>query len=423
MDPQLKKDVLPDSLNMPGSPDIFRALGVSSIAGVARTLIRQPVSSIMLSRDEISIVPPEMALKDVLHHMNGMNRGYTFVERDRVAGTPSLQSPESKRELCGIFTERNLLFNVDRLIEARMESDPESIQSVFTDQIWKYMTSDVSYVEPQWRVLYALREMNHGHFRRLAVGDGKELVGAVSERTIVNYVLSIYRNFVGANFDQLKEASEREEQTIEDKHDADLGTSEQCFGEENVALEIDPKDAFRMSQAVLFRPIDSIMRRPKDKYSRSNELVVPHFPAHTPLKEVILQMRNLRFGYCMITEETSLGLIAKGIFTERDYQRDVLPKVETFSRFSPQSIPELYKAPIGDYMTAGVLSVGPEDTILTALELMNRHYFRRVAVVDHLHRLLGVVSERTIVNAINDIFQGAILCGPPVPQNYGWTTR
>jgi CBS domain-containing protein len=53
------------------------------------------------------------------------------------------------------------------------------------------------------------------------------------------------------------------------------------------------------------------------------------------------------------------------------------------------------KTPVArDIMKTGLVTVGPEDSILAAAQKLVKHHLSGAPVVDREHRLLGVVSER-----------------------------
>jgi acetoin utilization protein AcuB len=54
---------------------------------------------------------------------------------------------------------------------------------------------------------------------------------------------------------------------------------------------------------------------------------------------------------------------------------------------------------IKDRMTTPAMTVTPETSFQDALKLMRDHKFRRIPVVDHDGRLVGIVSERDLLHA------------------------
>ena len=73
-----------------------------------------------------------------------------------------------------------------------------------------------------------------------------------------------------------------------------------------------------------------------------------------------------------------------GVITERDVIRSLEP------------LP--YDKKIEDYMTSTIVTVGLEDTILKAAQLMVRHGFRRLPVVGEDGSIKGVVTAKDIVS-------------------------
>lgn len=55
---------------------------------------------------------------------------------------------------------------------------------------------------------------------------------------------------------------------------------------------------------------------------------------------------------------------------------------------------------IEDVMSDDVLTLGPRDTVGSALKLIQQHHVRHIPVVDTERRLLGIVSDRDIVTCL-----------------------
>jgi CBS domain-containing protein len=77
-----------------------------------------------------------------------------------------------------------------------------------------------------------------------------------------------------------------------------------------------------------------------------------------------------------------------GIFSERDYTR----KVALQGRNSRET-------PVGDIMTANVITVPPGAGTRECMALMSQHHFRHLPVVDQ-GRVLGMISIRDIMDDI-----------------------
>lgn len=82
------------------------------------------------------------------------------------------------------------------------------------------------------------------------------------------------------------------------------------------------------------------------------------------------------------------GSALVGILSERDYIRQSVPK-----RLAPWDV--LVK----DIMTANVISVNSDTSIRECMELMSRHRFRHLPVVDDT-TLVGILSISDIVRAL-----------------------
>ena len=74
-----------------------------------------------------------------------------------------------------------------------------------------------------------------------------------------------------------------------------------------------------------------------------------------------------------------------GIFTERDYARKLILK----GRFSKET-------PIGDIMTETLITVTPDSTIDTCLQLMTNKFIRHLPVIEN-GKLVGLVSIGDLV--------------------------
>ena len=80
--------------------------------------------------------------------------------------------------------------------------------------------------------------------------------------------------------------------------------------------------------------------------------------------------------------------ILKGIFTERDYAR----KLVLMGRSSKDT-------PIGDIMTANLLTITPSESIDQCMEIMSNYKIRHLPVIDN-NRVTGMVSIGDVVKFI-----------------------
>ena len=102
------------------------------------------------------------------------------------------------------------------------------------------------------------------------------------------------------------------------------------------------------------------------------------------VQEALEVMATKRISSLPVTRGADLV----GILSERDYIRQSVPK-----RVAPWDV--LVK----DIMTAHVLSVSSNTTIRECMELMSRHRFRHLPVVDD-KTLVGMLSISDIVRAL-----------------------
>ena len=79
-----------------------------------------------------------------------------------------------------------------------------------------------------------------------------------------------------------------------------------------------------------------------------------------------------------------------GIFTERDYARNVVLK----GRSSPQTL-------VRDIMSGQVACVGPDDTVDACMALMTKKRVRHLPVIDD-EAVVGIISIGDLVKSIID---------------------
>ncbi len=96
----------------------------------------------------------------------------------------------------------------------------------------------------------------------------------------------------------------------------------------------------------------------------------------------IMEFKNV--GGVLVIEGDALV----GIFTERDYARDVFLK----GRASP-------KTPIREVMKTNLICVKPEETVEACMVLMTDKHIRHLPVLDD-EQLVGVISIGDIVRSI-----------------------
>lgn len=99
-----------------------------------------------------------------------------------------------------------------------------------------------------------------------------------------------------------------------------------------------------------------------------------------PVRAAVREMVDHEIGAVVVAE----GTRAVGVFTERDLARRILDD------------PGLLDRPVGEVMSAPVVSTEPDVEIVAAFDLMNAKQVRRLPVVEGA-RLVGVVTERDLL--------------------------
>lgn len=112
------------------------------------------------------------SLRDAIQRMNNSGVGCVLVE--------------DRGQLCGIFTERDVLTKV---VGQSLDLDREQVQN--------FMTADPETLSPDDRVSFALNLMTVGGFRHVPlVDDSGRPAGVVSMRNVVDYMVEVFRTEV-----------------------------------------------------------------------------------------------------------------------------------------------------------------------------------------------------------------------------------
>jgi len=111
------------------------------------------------------------------------------------------------------------------------------------------------------------------------------------------------------------------------------------------------------------------------------------------VREAAVAMANRRIGALVVLDPA--GRMA-GIFTERD----VMTKVVAARRDPDATL-------LAEVMTANPDTIGPDDAASEALDMMRKHNYRHLPVVDGTRRLIGMVSVRDLyATALGELEQG-----------------
>ena len=116
------------------------------------------------------------------------------------------------------------------------------------------------------------------------------------------------------------------------------------------------------------------------------------------LQEALDLMHNERSGYIVVADEHSKLV---GMFTEREVLMNVLrPGVSM-------------KDPLEKYMRKDVHPLKKTDTVGEALDLMNKFGIRHIPLLDEFGQVNGILSIRTIVSYMSELFPTGIFNLPP----------
>ncbi len=124
----------------------------------------------------------------------------------------------------------------------------------------------------------------------------------------------------------------------------------------------------------------TIVRQLLDRKDRAIFSVEPQ----APVLEAIRAMAAHHVGALLVMQADTLA----GIVSERDYAR----KVILLGRSSAET-------PVRDIMTFPVITVSPDDTVQTCMQLMTDKRVRHLPVVDG-GRVVGMVSIGDLVKAV-----------------------
>jgi len=121
--------------------------------------------------------------------------------------------------------------------------------------------------------------------------------------------------------------------------------------------------------------------------------------------DVLAHMQQAKKGCVLIEREGRLA----GIATERD----ILVK------FIGHNHPETTS--VAEIMSTEVETLGPDDTLDTAIRLMAEGGYRHIPLTDSDGRILGMVSARHLVAYLSEHFPAEVFNQPPRPDQISIT--
>lgn len=119
------------------------------------------------------------------------------------------------------------------------------------------------------------------------------------------------------------------------------------------------------------------------------------------LKEVIELMQSEKSGYIVLADESSHFM---GLFTERGVLMKVLNQNVSLNE------------PVSKYMRTDVPILKKADTLGSALDAMYEFNIRHVPLADEYGQVCGVLSIRSIVNFLAELFPTEVFNLPPRPN-------
>lgn len=114
--------------------------------------------------------------------------------------------------------------------------------------------------------------------------------------------------------------------------------------------------------------------------SKKHKEVISIAP-HRPVFDALVVLAEYKIGALVVLEGEKLV----GIFSERDYAREVILKGRSSKTTQ-----------ISDVMTAKVLSAKPNDTVEQAMSIMSEKHIRHLPIVDN-DKVIGMLSIGDLV--------------------------
>lgn len=136
------------------------------------------------------------------------------------------------------------------------------------------------------------------------------------------------------------------------------------------------------------------------EYMTPNPITVDEEVSITDAAEVMKKRRIRRFPVVRNNELV-------GIVTDRDLRSAAPSQVISLDAYERQLMPELYKLltqiKIKDIMSRKLITVKPDQTIVTAANLMLDHRISGLPVLDEAKKLVGIITEGDIFKALVDL--------------------
>jgi PAS domain S-box-containing protein len=245
-------------------------------------------------------------------------------------------------------------------------------------------------VTPDTTIPIVIQQMEQAHSSSVLVIDRGLLVGIFTERDLVKLISErisldqltiaevMTRQLIAISLTELEDAvtvfNLMQQQKI--RHLPVLDKSGMMFGlitMKSLRESLQPSDLLRL-------------RRVKEVLVRQ----VTYAPPNSSLFQIVRLMAQEQISCVVIAQTDKAGIVLPlGIITERDVVR-----------FHTLEL-DFYQTQAAMVMSTPLLPISPEDSLLQAYQLMNRHRIRRLVVCDEKGNLMGILTQRSILQAMN----------------------
>ncbi|MGA9377777.1 MAG: PAS domain S-box protein, partial [Phormidium sp.] len=258
------------------------------------------------------------------------------------------------------------------------------------EAVYQAINPDPLTVTPDTLIAIVIQKMEQTHSSSVLVVEQGLVVGIFTERDLVNLIAErisldkltiaevMTQQLMAISLTELQDAVSvfnlMQEQQI--RHLPVLDKSGLIFGlitMKSLRESLQPSDLLRL-------------RRVKEVVVRQ----VTYAPPNCSLFQIVRLMAQEKISCVVIAQTDNAGIVLPvGIITERD-----------IVRFHTLEF-DFYQTQSAMVMSTPLLPISPEDTLLQAYQFMNRHQVRRLVVCDEKGSLEGILSQRSILQAMN----------------------